>query len=99
MGLKDEEIIVLLRRQRNPTFFTRDAGFYELPSDIEGIAWLWQVLDKNEVAAFIRRFLRHPDFATQAKRLGRVVRISRVGMAMWRVRSQSEMHTSWKRAE
>ena len=27
-GLKDEEIIVLLRRQRNPTFFTRDTGFY-----------------------------------------------------------------------
>jgi len=39
-GLKDEEIIVLPRRQRNPTFLTRDAGFYEPASDIEGIAWL-----------------------------------------------------------
>jgi hypothetical protein len=27
-GLKDEEIVVLLRRQRNPTFVTRDAGFF-----------------------------------------------------------------------
>jgi len=27
-GLKDEEILVLLRRQRNPTFFTRDGDFY-----------------------------------------------------------------------
>jgi hypothetical protein len=27
-GLKDEEIVVLLRRLRQPTFFTRDLGFY-----------------------------------------------------------------------
>ena len=30
-GMKDDEIIVLLHRRRNVTFFTRDAGFY-LPS-------------------------------------------------------------------
>jgi len=28
-GLKDEEILVLLRRQRSATFFTRDADFYQ----------------------------------------------------------------------
>jgi hypothetical protein len=39
-GLKDEEIVVLLRRQRNPTFFTRDAGFYQAAlRAIAGIAW------------------------------------------------------------
>lgn len=27
-GLKDEEIVLLLRQQRYPTLFTRDAGFY-----------------------------------------------------------------------
>jgi hypothetical protein len=27
-GMKDDEIVVFLRRQRNITFFTRDAGFY-----------------------------------------------------------------------
>ena len=27
-GLKDEEIVVLLRRSRQPTFITRDLGFY-----------------------------------------------------------------------
>jgi len=27
-GLKDEEIVVLLCRLRQPTFFTRDLGFY-----------------------------------------------------------------------
>jgi len=26
-GMRDDEIIVLLRKQRNPSFFTRDAGF------------------------------------------------------------------------
>ena len=27
-GLTDDDVIVLLRRHRNPTFFTRDADFY-----------------------------------------------------------------------
>ena len=27
-GLKDEEIVILLGRLRQPTFFTRDQGFY-----------------------------------------------------------------------
>jgi hypothetical protein len=27
--MKDEEIVALLRRRRNITFFTRDAGFYQ----------------------------------------------------------------------
>lgn len=33
-GLKDEEIEVLLRRLRQPTFFTRDLGFYT--PDLDG---------------------------------------------------------------
>jgi hypothetical protein len=97
-GLKDEEIIVLLRRQRNTTFFTRDAGFY-LPELRHGSYCLVVTsVGQNEVAAFIRRLLRHPDFDTQAKRMGRVVRVSHAGLAFWSVRSQTEVHTVWSRA-
>ncbi len=96
-GAKDEEIVVLLRRQRNPTFFTRDAGFYRPTLRHRSYCLVVAGVGQNEVAAFIRRFLRHPDFDTQAKRMGRVVRISRAGIAVWGLQSQAEMHSLWNR--
>jgi hypothetical protein len=50
---------------------------------------------QNEVATFIRRFLRHPDFDTRTKRMGRVVRVSHAGLAVWRLRAQTEIHIVW----
>ena len=87
-GLKDEEIIVLLRRQRHATFFTRDADFLSAPR-LRHSGYCIVVADvrQNEVAAFVRRFLWHPDFDTQTKRMGRVVRISHAGLGFWRLRS------------
>ncbi len=98
-GLKDEEIVVLLRRQRNPTFFTRDAGFYQTTLRHRSYCMVIANVGQNEVVAFIRRFLRHPDFDTPAKRMGSVVRISHAGMAVWSLRSQTETHAVWKRAK
>ncbi|MBI4904928.1 MAG: hypothetical protein HY820_14925 [Acidobacteria bacterium] len=51
------------------------------------------------MAAFIRRFLRHSDFDTQIKRMGNVIRISHTGMTVWRLRSQTEMHSVWRPAK
>lgn len=101
-GLKDEEIIPLLRRMRNPTFFTRDAGFYRPALRHRAYCLVVTCVGQNEVAAFIRRFLHHPDFNTQAKRMGRVVRLSHAGLSAWRLRSQVEVHAVWsgpKRAQ
>src|SRR5207247_4573554 len=56
-GLKDEEIIVLLSRQRNITFFTRDAGFYLPGLRHRSYCLVVMSVGQNEVAAFIRRFL------------------------------------------
>jgi hypothetical protein len=38
-GMKDDEIVVLLRERRNITFFTRDTGFYLPRLSIDAIAW------------------------------------------------------------
>ena len=75
-GMHDDELIPLLLQQRRPTFLTRDEDFYdrELCHPRYCIAYL--AVDKNEVATFIRRFLRHPAFNTLAKRLGAVIRVS-----------------------
>jgi hypothetical protein len=96
-GLKDEEIVVLLRRQRNATFFTRDGDFFEPSLRHPGYCIVVAGVGQNEVAAFIRRFLRHSDFNTQTKRTGRVVRISHAGLTFWRLRSQTQMHIGWNR--
>jgi hypothetical protein len=98
-GMKDDEIIVLLRRQRNIAFFSRDAGFY-LP-ELRHRRYCLAVMNvrQNEVATFVRRFLHHPDFDTQVKRMGKVVRISHAGLAIWRLRWQTEIHTVWSRSK
>jgi hypothetical protein len=63
-GLKDDEIFVLLRRQRNPTFFTRDADFYLPTFRHRSYCLVVMSVGQYEVATFIRRFLRHTDFDT-----------------------------------
>jgi hypothetical protein len=94
-GLKDNEIPVLLREYRNATFFTRDSDFYR--PDLRHRSYCPVVADvgQNEVATFVRRFFRHPDFDTRAKRMGKVPRISHAGIAFRRLRSHLEVHSVW----
>jgi hypothetical protein len=96
-GMKDDEIAVLLRQQRYATFFTRDKDFYA--PDLRHRRYCLVVMNvgQNEAATFVRRFLHHPDFDTQVKRMGRVVRVSHAGLAAWRLRSQTEIRTVWSR--
>lgn len=51
-------------------------------------------VEQGEAASFVRRVLRHPRFNTQAKRLGRVVRISHWGFRVFKLGSHEE-NTSW----
>ena len=69
-GLQDEEILTFLHHRRQPTFFTRDLGFYrrEVCHRRYGIACL--AVPPEEVAVFVRRVLRHPALNTQAKAWG-----------------------------
>ncbi len=90
--MKDDEIIVLQRRQRNIRFFTRDAGFYLPALRHQRYCLVVMNIGQNEVATFVRRLLRHSHFNTQLKRMGRVVRVSHAGLALWRLRSQTEIH-------
>jgi len=50
---------------------------------------------RDESALFIRRFLRHQEFDTQAERMGAVVRISYTGLSVWRLHAQEETHFTW----
>jgi len=96
-GMKDDEVIPLLRRVRQPTFFTLDFDFYKrrLCHDRYCIAWM-DVYD-DEVASFVRRLLGHSAFDTQAKRMGAVIRVAHKGLWVWYSHAERETVLGWER--
>ena len=71
-GMDDrEEIIPLLHNLRRPTFFTRDEDFYHPWLRHPGYCLVFLDVRPDDAAHYIRRFLRHPSFRTQAQRMGK----------------------------
>lgn len=96
-GIKDEEIIPFLFQVRRPTLFTRDLGFYERHLCHRRYCLVCLAVEKYEVAGFVRRLLSYPEFDTQAKRMGTVIRVSQRGLLAWRLHAESEEPFDWLR--
>jgi len=94
-GMTDEDIFPLLLRKSLPTFFTRDKGFYDVRLCHRSYCLVVLEIGKYEVASFIRRFLRHPDFATRSKRMGKVVRVSRASISVRTIAERREKVVKW----
>jgi hypothetical protein len=94
-GIKDEEIIPLLHRLQPVTFFTRDLGFFRRGPAHRAYCLVCLEVNEGEVVSFVRRILRHPRLNTQAKRLGKVVRVSHAGLTIWEVSSREETGLKW----
>ncbi len=82
-GTKDSDIVPLLHRHHGVTFFTLDQDFFVpgLCHPTYCLAWLDARAD--DAAHFLRCFLKHPDFATQARRMGVVARAHHDGVDFW----------------
>jgi hypothetical protein len=52
---------------------------------------------QNEAATFARRLLRHKEFNTQAKRIGKVIRLSSVRLSVWELHAEKEIHFDWQK--
>ena len=94
-GMQDAEIIPLLHRTESSTFFTRDLGFYQRPLCHTHYCIVCLAVSPYEAASFIRRFLRHPQFRTQANRVGKVIRAGHRGITLWRLHSDEEEKAGW----
>lgn len=94
-GMQDEEIIPFLLTLRRPTLFTRDLGFYSRGLCHARYALVILAVGQYEVAHFIRRLLRHPDFNSQSKRMGWVIRIMHSGLAAWDLHAEHEVRRQW----
>jgi hypothetical protein len=94
-GIKDREIIPLLHSLRRTTFFTRDDDFFDRKLCHAKYCLVHLAVRKDEVAVFVRRTIRHPEFDTEAKRMGSVIRASHVGLAVWRLHSENQIRYDW----
>lgn len=96
LGMQDDEIIPFLIKRQRSTFFTRDADFYDrrLCHAKYGIVHL--AVHISEAAIFVRRLLRHQEFNTLAKRVGRVLRVSSGGISYWQINANRELRVGWK---
>jgi len=81
---------------RHPKFFTLDADFYKRNLCHAKYFLVNMFVRKNEAAEFVRRLLRHRQFDTVAKCMGAVIRISHVGLSVWRIHATKETHFGWE---
>ena len=96
-GIQDPEIIPLLHRLKKPTLFTHDQDFFKLSLAHRAYCLVWLDLYDGEAAAFfIRRFLRHPAFHTQAQRMGKVVRVHPGGVQYWQAGVAKRASVKWE---
>ena len=81
--IKDESINVLLQRAAQPTFVTiNETDFWRRLAVTNAFCIVCAAVPDSrieEVAPLIRRLLRHPQFRTKKRRMGRVVRITAEG--------------------
>jgi hypothetical protein len=94
-GLKDNEIIPLLFQLRFPTFFSLDSDFYKPKYCHSRCCLVYVNVSQSEAAYFIRRFLKHSEYETKNKRRGSVLRISHIGISVWRLHSEKEEFINW----
>jgi len=94
-GIKDPDIIPLLHHGTRPTFFTHDQDYFKHALVHAAYCLVWLDLYDGDAAAFIRCFLRHPDFNSHANRLGKVIRLHPHRITYWEVGRPSLKKTQW----
>jgi hypothetical protein len=94
--MKDRsDVIPLLHHLRRVTFFTHDLGFFDPSLCHKTYALVCLDVKAKEAATYIRRFLRHPAFRTQERRLGKVILLRARGLRYWQVSGRREQAVGW----
>ncbi len=80
---------------KNSTFFSLDSDFFNRNLSHLKFCLIFLDLEQYESAMFIRRFLRNEEFDTQKKRMGRVIKVSHSGLAVWKVNDETPQKYYW----
>jgi len=95
-GIQDENIIPFLLTLRRPTFFTSDFEFYDRSLCHRRYCLVCIEARQSQTATFVRRFLRHSEFDTAAKRMGKVIRLSSVQLVVQEIHKEGEIVFDWE---
>jgi hypothetical protein len=97
IGDADEHLLVKLLRLKKPVLFTQDRDFFQFKRLHKDYALVWLDVHPNVVADYVQRFLGHPEFDTQAKRMGVVARLGVSNIRYWRGRNRQLQRVNWPR--
>ena len=95
-GMEDENITPFLLTLRHPTFFTEDWDYFKHPLCHAKYCLVHLDVRRDEMAFFVKRFLRHPDFVTHAKRMGKVIQVSNADVVYWSRNRHEPTHVDWR---
>ena len=88
-GIQDIQIITLLQQLHGVLFLTRDTDFFKHSYCHPNYCIVYLDVEKTETAWFIRKFLKHPEFNTTAKRLGKIVKVNQTLIQYYSLKSNS----------
>ena len=94
-GIQDPDIIPLLHHGTCPTLFTHDQDYFKGALVHSAYCLVWLDLYDGDAAVFMRGFLRHAEFNSHAKRLGKVVRLHPHRITFWQVGKPSLQMREW----
>jgi len=78
-----------------PHYFTRDFGFYDRRFRHARYCLVHLAVKKDEIAIYVRRLLRHRKFDTKVKRMETVIRVAHIGLSVWQLHEEKELHLEW----
>jgi hypothetical protein len=98
-SIADENIIPILHHLKHPTFFSRDQDFWKVRLAHPNYCLVFLDIPEHEgeIALAIRRFLRHSDFNSHAKRMGKVVRLHLNRIHYWQLSKQFLSGIEWNK--
>jgi hypothetical protein len=95
-GIQDPDIIPILHGLKRSTFFTHDQDFWKYSLAHKRYCLVWLDVYDGDAAFWIRRFLRHSRFLTQAQRMGTVVRVHSHTLRYWESGKHGQALVNWQ---
>jgi hypothetical protein len=96
--IKDDRVLQILWEFKRPTFVTIDSEFYDKRNCDKRYCLVYFVLtplEQNQLPGLLRQLLRLPEFKTRVVRMGKVVRVSRLGVRYWQLNDNEEYNIEW----
>lgn len=95
----DERIPSILRTLKQPTLVTIDRGLWRRDRCHPAYCILYFALrsgEQEELPGLLRALLRHPEFRTRAKRMGKVARVSEATVDYWQFPQRGLKRIAWR---